>query len=481
MNNFFLRRIFKTQLIFAILFLLSYSVNAQKVSLDIGTLKKKLETLEKENYLSGVVLIAKDGKPIFKKAYGMANRENSIPSKTDTKFNLASMNKMFTGMAILQLAQAGKISLQDKVGKYPVDYPNKEVADSVTVEQLLTHTSGMDNFWEEHDKLAKEKLRNVADYLPLFANKKLVFKPDTRVLYSNSGYMVLGLVIEKVSGESYFDYVKEHIYQPAKMFNTNEYELDEVTPNMATGYTMSLEKPGVWKNNAYSNVVKGTPAGGGFSTADDLLSFANALPQNSLLNQEYTKLYTTGKVKYRDGMYAYGMMENNVNGHRSIGHSGGHYGIANELMIFPDLGYTVVILTNGEVENYWEISNLIRRQLTGTTPTIDNFFYTKDIIKTIYSQGYAAGEKKIQENSNKYSLRESLIERYGYKLLFEKKNQQTIDLFKTNIAQFPNSNYGYYNLSEAYRIAGQKKDLKLYLEKEPEDTDAKLKYEQLIK
>ncbi|WP_449399221.1 serine hydrolase domain-containing protein [Chryseobacterium wanjuense] len=366
---------YKTKLLpLILLFCLIHLELGQAQKPDINTINQQLRKLEKENYLSGVVLIAKNGHPIYKEAFGFANRADSIRNKTSTKFNLASMNKMFTAMAVMQLVEAGKISLQDKVGKYLTDYPNRSVADSVTVHDLLTHTSGMGNFWAEHDKLAKEKFKSVADYLPLFVDQKLTFAPGSNFLYSNSGYMVLGLIIEKITGKSYFDFVKENIYKPAKMMETDAFELDEAIPNLAIGYTMSLEKPGQWKNNIFSNVAKGTPAGGGYSTADDLLKFANALQNNVLLNKKNTELYTSGKVKYREGMYGYGIIENKINGNRIIGHTGGHFGIANELMIFPDLGYTVVILTNGEVENYWEISNLIKKEIGGSTSAIDNFF-----------------------------------------------------------------------------------------------------------
>jgi D-alanyl-D-alanine carboxypeptidase len=187
-------------------------VKSQNLESIVYPIRSHLKNLEKENNLSGVVLIAKNGKPIYREAFGFANLPDSIKNKPDTKFNLASMNKMFTGMAIMQLVQSGKISLQDKVGKYLLDYPNKTVADSVTIHQLLTHTSGMSSFWEEYDKLAKEKFKTVSDYLPLFVNKKLVFAPGSDFLYSNSGYMVLGLIIEKVSSQNYFDFVKEYIY-----------------------------------------------------------------------------------------------------------------------------------------------------------------------------------------------------------------------------------------------------------------------------
>lgn len=480
-----IRQIYFIRAIFFVILLQPIVVKSQNRESIINPIKSQLKILEKENNLSGVVLIAKDGKPIYRETFGFSNLPDRVKNKPDTKFNLASINKMFTAIAIMQLVESGKISLQDKVGKHLTDYPNKTVADSVTIHQLLTHTSGMLSFWEEYDKLAKEKFKTVSDYLPLFVDKKLAFAPGSDIYYSNSGYMALGLIIEKVSGQNYFDYVKEHIYQPAKMINTDAYELDNVIPNLATGYTMSLEEPGQWKNNTFLNPTKGTPAGGGYSTADDLLNFANALQSNILLSKENTMLCTSGKVKFREGMYGYGFEETIVNGHRIFGHTGGHDGVASEIMIYPDLGYTVVILTNGEVENYWEASNLIKKQLAGLSQSIDNFFYTKDITKTVTNKGYEASIKEIEQNSKKYSLRENLIERYAYKQLFEKKTNQAIDLFKLNLQFFPNSTNGYYYISEAYRVSGQKKQaieyLKLYLEKEPEDHEAQLKYKLLIK
>ncbi len=333
---------------------------AQPPRRSLARIQKHLDSLETTDHLSGVVLIAREGKILFQKAYGYANLADSVPNTINTRFNLASINKMLTGLAIMQLVQAGKVSLKEKVGTYLPQYPNRTVRDSVTIEQLLTHTSGMGNFWEAHDSLAKEKFKHRPGLPSLFAGQKLMFAPGARFSYSNSGFMVLGLIIEKVSGQDYFDYVRTHIYNPAGMPDTDAYSLDEVTPRLATGYTMSLEKQGQWKNNIWSNVVKGTPAGGGYSTAKDLLSFALALQQHKLLTTANTSAYMLGRLKYAKGFYGYGFSEETINGHKVIGHTGGHYGIANEFMIIPDLKYVVIILTNGEVENYWETANVIK-------------------------------------------------------------------------------------------------------------------------
>lgn len=444
---------------------------------------RHIEQLVRTDYFSGVVLIAKDGKTVFSKAYGYANLSDSIPNRLNTRFNLASIGKMFTGMAIMQLVQAGKLSLDARVGRYLQNYANKAVADSVTIHQLLTHTSGMDNFWEEHEKLAKEKYKTIDEYLTLFINKRLLFKPGTRYQYSNSGYILLGKIIEQVSGQSYFDYVRQHIFLPAKMNDTDAYELDDALPRMATGYVMSLERPGTWKNNLYVNVVKGGPAGGSYATAIDLLRFANAVLSNLLLNKENTDVYISGKVKSGRGYYGYGMSSDTLNGHLVFGHTGGHFGIANELMISPGLGYTVIILTNGEVENYWEVSNFIKSRLFGPSPSTDNYFYTKRVIATTATAGLDAGLKLAGENKGKLKLMESVIDRWAYHMLFDKKNREALTLFQLNTHSFPQSSTAIYNLAEGYRLTGNKEKaietFERYLQLEPNDTDALVKIEAL--
>ena len=194
-----------------------------------------------DNSFSGVVLIAKDGKPFFHKAYGMANRDFAVPNRPDTKFNLGSINKVFTQVAIAQLAEKGKLSLSDTVRKHLPDYPSP-VADRITIQQLLTMTSGLGDFFgERYDATPKSRFRTLADFLPMFVNEPLLFEPGTSRSYSNAGYIVLGLIIEKVLAESYYDYVRQHIFLPAGMKDTDAYMQDAIVPNRAVGYTRETE------------------------------------------------------------------------------------------------------------------------------------------------------------------------------------------------------------------------------------------------
>ena len=300
---------------------------------------------------SGVVLVAAKGNPFFTRAGGYADRERKLPNRLDTKFNLASMNKMFTAVAITQLAQQGKLKLTDTVGKLLPDYPNRQVATKVTVHHLLTHTSGLRSYWNARYRATKDSLRRLSDFLPLFASDKLSFEPGARFQYSNNGYIVLGLIIEKVSGQSYDDYVRDHIYRPAGMVNTAFYDTDQAVPNLAVGYTESdatgVPSLGPARPNWPHLGRRGSSAGGGYSTAEDLLRFDVALRNHTLLGPEYTELLFKGKVQRGGSVeYAYGFEDRQAGGQRVVGHGGGFPGVSTQLEMYLDTGYTVVVLTN---------------------------------------------------------------------------------------------------------------------------------------
>ena len=170
-----------------------------------------------DDRFSGVALVAKGDRVIFNKAYGLADKANNVPNNLDTKFNLGSMNKMFTSVAIAQLVQAGKLSYDTTLAKVLPEYPNKEVAAKITIHHLLTHTSGLGDFFKPEFFQNREKYRNPKDYFPIFANDPLRFEPGKSWSYSNAGFIVLGAVVENASGQNYFEYVRDHIFSPAGM------------------------------------------------------------------------------------------------------------------------------------------------------------------------------------------------------------------------------------------------------------------------
>src|ERR1043165_9673037 len=271
---------------------------------------------------SGVVMLAKDGQPVLERAYN--------GHRIDTKFNLGSINKIFTKVAIGQLAAAGKISLSDTVRKHLPDYPSP-IADKITIEQLIPFRSGLGDFFgPEYLAAPPPKIRKLADYLPLFVDKPLLFEPGTDERYSNAGYIVLGLIIERVSRQSYFDYVLEHIYKPAGMKDTDSYQIDEKVPNRATPTTKrgELQMPG-----------RGSSAGGGYSTAHDLLRFSKALSANKLLPPKWTDWVFHGPE-------------------HNLGVAGGAPGINATLLIEPP--YTLVVLANQDPPAAEEIARAAR-------------------------------------------------------------------------------------------------------------------------
>jgi CubicO group peptidase (beta-lactamase class C family) len=316
------------------------------------------------------VLIAKNGKPILERAYGLASKGFNIPNRTDTKFNLASMNKMFTAVAIAQLAEQGKLSFDDTILKHLPDYPNRSVAERVTIHQLLTHTSGLGDFFNEKFEQRKTRLRSVQDHFPLFVNDPLLFEPGQKWRYSNAGFIVLGAIIEKLSGQNYFDYVRDHIYKPAGMLNTDSYETDREVVNRATGYTeigpTNRAEPGPLRNNLMINPVKGSPAGGGYSTVEDMLRFNAALLHHKLLSEKFTVLVLTGKVEVGppNEKYGYGFMESQTNGTRIVGHGGTSPGANTKFDMYPEAGYTVIVLANYDPRAAERVADRFRERIT---------------------------------------------------------------------------------------------------------------------
>jgi D-alanyl-D-alanine carboxypeptidase len=303
-------------------------------------LEQRLLAEATHDEFSGVVLVARDGKPIFQRAIGLADREQGIPNQLQTKFRIGSMNKMFTAVAILQLVQAGKLALGDPLGKHLKSYPNADVAQQVTIEHLLTHTGGTGDIFGPEYEQHKNELRALDDYVKLYGARGLAFPPGTQWSYSNYGFVLLGAVIEKVTRQSYYDYVAQHVYGPAGMKNTGSFPEDQNVPLRSTGYTRfrapgTAASPGAkWFSNATTLPYRGTSAGGGYSTVADLLAFANALEGHRLLDAEHTALLTTAKPGPAAlGHYAYGFADETSFGVRCVGHGGGAPGMNGELLI----------------------------------------------------------------------------------------------------------------------------------------------------
>jgi CubicO group peptidase (beta-lactamase class C family) len=315
----------------------------------LASLTAKLEQDTAADRFAGTALVGRivDGKStvLFEQAYGLADRGANVANALDTRFRNGSMNKMFTATAILQLVQAGKIDLDAPLGKYVTDYPNRDIATKVTIHQLLTHTGGTGDIFGPDFTAKRLELRTHDDYVALYGQRAPGFEPGSQYAYSNYGMVLLGVVIERVTGESYYDYVEANIYKPAGMTRTGSLPESEAVGSRAIGY---MRGPGGWTPNTDTLPYRGMAAGGGYSTVGDFLKFATALMSHQLLDAEHTELLITGKVDAgQGGRYAYGFADSRRDGAGWVGHSGGAPGQSGDLRIYPKSGYVVVALANG--------------------------------------------------------------------------------------------------------------------------------------
>jgi len=291
---------------------------------------------------AGAVLVARRGKVLLNDAWGRADRKARTANTPATRFRIGSMNKMFTAVATLQLVEAHKLALDDPIGQHLPDYPNKEVAAKVTVRHLLTHTGGTgDIFGPEFDQ-HRLQLREHRDYLKLYGSRGLTHQPGARFEYSNYGFVLLGALIEQVSGMSYYDYVEDHVFHPAGMTSTGSLPEAVDVPDRAVGYMRASPSGGAWVPNTDTLPWRGTAAGGGYSTVGDLLRFAQALASGRLISEAMLAEAT----RPHQQQYGYGFDVQGQGSLRSYGHSGGAPGMNGELRIFPELGYVVVSLSN---------------------------------------------------------------------------------------------------------------------------------------
>jgi CubicO group peptidase (beta-lactamase class C family) len=323
-----------------------------------------LAHVSREDLFSGAVLVARDEKVLFKSAYGLASRAWNVPNRTDTRFHLASVTKMFTAVAVAALVEQGKLAYTTKVGAVLPDYPNRRVRDEVTVHQLLSHTSGMKDRMEWMDTaLRSPRIRTIPDFVKTFAEEPLEVEPGTAFSYSNAGYILLGAMIEKVAGQDYYTFVRETVFKRAGMAASDFFELDASTPNLAEGYADGPK--GTRVNNVLLLGVKGMPAGGAYASVEDMLRFSTALRSEKLVKRSTRDLMWKGVTVpgHEDGDYGYGCTLGSYNGAKIVGHGGGWSGVTNVFEMLPEHGATIVILSNYD-SNPTAIANKLHEWLT---------------------------------------------------------------------------------------------------------------------
>ncbi|HLK29210.1 MAG TPA: serine hydrolase [Puia sp.] len=318
-----------------LLLLLPASLSAQKNYQQL--LDQYVQAQMSVKGFSGSVLVMKQNNVLLKKAYGLADREWNVPNTTDTKFRIGSITKQFTASCILQLAEQGKLSTEDKLSKYIPDFPK---GDSVTIEMLLHHTSGIASFTDQPDFANIDRLSWTMDSMILFfKNKPYNFSPGTKYKYNNSGFFLLGYIIQKVSGQSYSDYLREHIFNKVGMMNTGVDRLDSILPMRARGYSKDKDH---YVNADFISMEWPFSAGAIYSTVDDLYKWDRALYGTAVISAaSKQRMFTPGK-----GNYGYGIGIDTFEKHLRIWHNGGIPGFLTNISRFVNDDVCIIVLSN---------------------------------------------------------------------------------------------------------------------------------------
>jgi len=321
----------------AVLVLLVASATAQDLT---PKFEEYMNALSNQKRFIGSVLVARDGKIVFSKGYGMANVELDVPNAPETRFRLGSITKQFTAAAILLLQERGKLNVTDPICKYFDPCPS--AWSEVTIHHLLSHTGGVPNFTSFPDYMPKMMLPvTTTEMIARFKDKPLDFKPGEKWSYSNSGYFLLGAIIEKAAGESYESLLQKNIFDPLKLTGTGYDHFDVILKHRATGYSMSKGK---MVNSAFLDMTQPYSAGSLYSTVEDLFRWNEALFGGKVLSTKSFEMMTT-PVKNN---YAYGLGVETKFNRKMITHGGGINGFATFIARFPDEKVTIVVLRNAD-------------------------------------------------------------------------------------------------------------------------------------
>ncbi len=399
---------------------------------------------------SGTVLVAKDGDIVYAKAFGEANKDHGVANVLETRFNIGSIGKTITGVAIMQLVESGKVALDAPVASYLEDFPH---GDAITIHHLLSHTSGLANYMGHPDYRAKmARIRSVDDALPLIYDQELRFDPPgERFAYSNSGIVLLGAVIEKISGEPYRDYIRTQVLAPAGMHDTGLNYWDEVVEHRAMGYTRHYS--GTFSSTIFQ-VPPALPDGGIETTVLDLLKFDRALLGGTLLSDaSKQKMYTPNLEGY-----AYCWMVEDRGGRRSVGHGGGAPGVSASFRRYLDDGVTIVVLSNysrGAAEPAEILEAIVfGRDYPQLRPALDEFLYRT--LKERGSEASLDGVETLLADAGYRIDSSGPLNFLGYALLGDGEVDLAIAVFELNVSLFPDEANPYDSLAEAYLAAGDR-------------------------
>jgi len=449
-----------------VVFLFPYVIKADDLTQKIDKLVNDYTAL---GTFSGTVLVAKDGNVIYEKASGMEDREANKPLTMSSRFNIGSMGKTFTAVAIMQYVEQGKLSLDSKLSEMLPEYAFAN-ADKITLAQILSHTAGLSNYMThpDFDKRTKE-YTTIDQFLTLALEVPPVGAPGEKFAYSNTGFVVLGKIIEKLSGKNYFDYIKEKIWQPLEMNNTTVYSVNTRAENKAAGYDLLPNGEKIYQG-AFD--IPALSDGGAFSNVYDLLKYANALKGNTLLKDETKKEMFTKRANFGPITgYGYGFMIYTDKGENVAGHGGDCPGYSSDLNMMFDKGYTIIILSN-----YQGLSRGLSVRLMDLVNGKEYPAPKKPVTFVIYDLLKEKGVKYLSENSENLnaSLKEKgydalnddgLLNNLGYTLLFNVSMEEATDLFTINAQLFPDVPNVWDSLAESYMKRGDNEKAVVYYKK----------------
>lgn len=433
---------------------------------------------------NGTVLVADQGKVIFKKGYGLANMEWNIPNEPDTKFRLGSITKQFTSMLIMQLVEQGKLKLEGKITDYLADYP-KANGDKITLHHLLTHTSGIPNYTDFPEFRTFERNRlKPADLIKKFSELPLTFEPGSTFSYSNSGYVLLGAIIEKVTGKSYENVLQANIFTPLEMNNTGYDAAYKILPKRAAGYEKWNLK---YDNASYMDMSIPYAAGSIYSTVEDLALWDQALNTDKLLSaSSKALLFTPYKNDYA---YGWGVFKKQVgqlkDSAQAMAHQGAVNGFNTSLIRIPKNKQLVVLLNNTGFTDLGAIQNNILKILYNQSFELPKISVAHVVGTTLVNNSLADAMKRYEEVRKQpdYIVNEGEINGLGYGMISLGKIKEAMAVFNINVIEFPKSANVWDSRGEAYMMNGEKAqailDYKKSLELDPFSMNAIRKLNEL--
>lgn len=443
-------------------------------------IQEVLATAHKYKQFNGAALVAENGKIVYKGGFGMANMEWNIPNTPDTKFRLGSITKQFTAMLTLQLVEQGKIKLDGKLSDYLPDY-RKDTGEKVTIHHLLTHTSGIPSYTSQPGFFANVS-RNpykVDEFVKKYASGDLEFAPGTKYSYNNSGYFLLGAIIERVSGKSYEQALKEMILDPLGMKNTGYDNHDPLITKRASGYVLT---PRGYLNAGYLDMSIPYAAGSMYSTVEDLYLWDQALYTDKLLTAQSKELMYKPFLEN----YAYGWVVTQANFKvndqpvQVIAHGGGINGFTTTIARYPKEKNLIVILDNTGSSNLNRFNTAIARILHNQPYELPRQSIAAVIEKTISEKGIDAAVAEYRDLKTKqaaaYNFAEPELNDLGYRLMGMGKLKEAVEIFKLNVEAYPQGFNTYDSLAEAYMNMNERepaiRNFKKSLELNPNNTNA---------